>query len=74
VDIALLHDGAKRSTNKGGPGDDEELVLEATAGTTVLVGVERRMPRGNVKDADVGGFDSPYELRATVEDKTAKAP
>jgi hypothetical protein len=74
VDIALLHDGAKKATNKGGPGDDEEVDVEAVAGTPVLIGIERKLPRGNVKDADVGGFDSPYELKATVEDKTAKAP
>jgi serine/threonine-protein kinase len=74
VDIVLLHDSApKRATNKGGPGDAEEAALEATAGKPVVVGVERRMPRGNLKDADLGGFDSPYELTATVEPK-APAP
>jgi eukaryotic-like serine/threonine-protein kinase len=70
VDIAIVHDGANRKmTNRGGPGDAEEATFEAIEGTPVLLEVERRLPHGNLKDADLGGFDSPYELRATVEDK-----
>jgi hypothetical protein len=70
VDIALLHDGsAKHATNKGGPGDDEEATWEVTAGTPVVVGIERKVPRGNLKEADIGGVDAPYELEAKVEDK-----
>jgi eukaryotic-like serine/threonine-protein kinase len=69
VDIALLHDGpTKRTTNKGGPGDDEEASLDVTAGKPAVIGVERRLSRANLKDANLGGFDAPYELRATVED------
>jgi serine/threonine-protein kinase len=67
VDIVLLHDGApKRPTNKGGPGDDEEATLEVEAGKPTTIGVERKLPRGNLKDANLGGFDSPYELSATI--------
>ena len=72
VDIALLHDGApKRGTNKGGPGDAEETILEVSAGKPVVVGIERKVPCGNLKDADLGGFDSPYELEARMEPKTS---
>jgi serine/threonine-protein kinase len=68
VDIALLRDGApKRATNRGGPGDPEETTFEATAGKPAVIGIERRVPRGNLKDADLGGFDSPYELTVTIE-------
>jgi eukaryotic-like serine/threonine-protein kinase len=68
VDIALLQEGpGKRVTNKLGPGEDEEATWEVTAGKPTLVGVERKLPRGNLKDADLGGFDAPYELTATVE-------
>jgi serine/threonine-protein kinase len=68
VDIVLLHDGAaKKSTNKAGPGEDEEATFDVTAGKPVVIGLERKLPRGNLKDENLGGFDSPYELRATVE-------
>jgi serine/threonine-protein kinase len=70
VDIALMHDGApKRATNKGGPGDDEEVAFEVTGGKPTTIGIERKLPRGNLKEANLGGFDAPYELRATVEPK-----
>jgi serine/threonine-protein kinase len=70
VDIVLMHDGGpKRPTNKGGPGDDEEVVFEVQAGKPTTIGVERKLGRGNLKDANLGGFDSPYELKATVEPK-----
>jgi serine/threonine-protein kinase len=70
VDIVLLHDpSSKKTTNKGGAGDPEEASWEVTAGTPTLIGVERKVPRGNLKDADLGGFDSPYELEAKIEDK-----
>jgi serine/threonine protein kinase len=73
VDVVLLHDGTgKRTTKKGGPGDDEEATWEVTAGTPTLVGVERKVPRGNLKDADLGGFDAPYELTAVVETPVAR--
>ncbi|HEX4404272.1 MAG TPA: serine/threonine-protein kinase [Polyangia bacterium] len=73
VDIVLLQDGAgRRATNKVGPGEDEEAAWAVEAGKPTLVGVERKLPPGDVKDADLGGFDSPYEVRATIEDGAAR--
>jgi serine/threonine-protein kinase len=69
VDIALFHDGSTKRTNKGGPGDDEEATWEVQAGKPTTIGVERKLPRANLKDANLGGFDSPYELRAAIEPK-----
>jgi hypothetical protein len=70
VDIAIVHDDTgRKTTNRGGPGDPEEATFEVIEGRPLLVEVERKLPKGNIKDADLGGFDSPYELRATVEDK-----
>jgi len=69
VDIVLLQDGeGKRATNKVGPGEDEEASWGVEAGKATRVGVERKLPPGDIKDADLGGFDSPYEVRATVDD------
>jgi len=69
VDIVVLQDGeGKRATNKVGPGEDEEASWDVQAGMPTLVGVERKLPPGDIKDADLGGFDSPYEVRATIED------
>jgi hypothetical protein len=47
-------------------GEDEDATWGVTAGEPRLVGVTRKPPRGDVKDADLGGFDAPSELRATV--------
>jgi serine/threonine protein kinase len=67
VDAVLLHDGAgKRTTNRGGPGEDEEAVWEALAGQAALVGVAHKPLRKSAKDEDLSGLDSPYELRAEV--------
>jgi hypothetical protein len=52
---------------KVGPGEDEEATWDVTAGEPTLLGVTRKLPRGDLKDADLGGFDAPHELRATVE-------
>src|SRR6202011_3904782 len=61
VDIALLGDGStNHATNKGGAGEPEDATWNVTAGTSTLVGIERKLPRGNLKDADLGGFDAPY--------------
>jgi hypothetical protein len=69
VDIVLREDGeGKRATNKVGPGEDEEATWVVEAGKPSLVGVERKLPRGNLKDEDLAGFDSAYELRATIDD------
>ena len=74
VDIVLLHPAAGKdaaskhlTTNKVGPGEDEEATWIVTAGEPTLLGVTRKLPRGDLKDADLGGFDAPYELRAVVE-------
>ena len=73
VDIVLLHDGTgKKVTNKAGPGADEEASWEVTAGAPTVIGVERKLPRGDLKEADLGGFDAPYELKATVEAPAAR--
>jgi serine/threonine-protein kinase len=63
VDVALLQDaGGKHVTNQAGPGEAEETSFDAIAGAPTLIGVQRKLPRGNLKDADLGGFDSPYEI------------
>jgi serine/threonine-protein kinase len=63
VDVTLLEDAnGKHVTNKVGPGEAEEMSFEAAAGAPTLIGIQRKLPRGNLKDADLGGFDSPYEL------------
>jgi hypothetical protein len=84
VDVELLLDGeGKRtvpargdkaagdvvSSNKGGPGEDEEAKVAATEGVPVRIAVARRLPRQEQKDpkaAELAGLDAPYELRVEI--------
>jgi serine/threonine-protein kinase len=70
VDVVLLQAGASKkplTINKGGPGEDEEAVLDAEAGRAVLVGVARKAQKKSPKDDELAGLDAPYELEAKLE-------
>jgi hypothetical protein len=72
VDVVVLTDGGKHVTNKGGPGENEELTLPATAGAPIVVGVARKAvkttsQKKEEKGEELPGLDAPYELRADVE-------
>jgi eukaryotic-like serine/threonine-protein kinase len=68
VDMVLLHDEAgKRTTNKAGSGEDEEVVLDVQAGRPALIGLARKLPpRRGPKEDDLAGLDASYELRAEM--------
>jgi serine/threonine-protein kinase len=67
VDVVLLQDPAKKATNKGGTGEDEELLLETEAGRTLIVGVARKPQKKSSKEDEAGGLDAPYELEVKAQ-------
>jgi len=68
VDLVLMRDPAgKRPIDKHGAGGTEEFVVEAHAGTPVLIGIARKLPPGvDVKAQPLQGLDDPYELKVDV--------
>jgi serine/threonine protein kinase len=75
VDLVLLREPqgqgqgiqGKRPIDKQGPGGGEEFVVEAHAGTPVLIGIARKSSaKGDIKDQALQGLDDPYELKVDL--------
>jgi serine/threonine protein kinase len=68
VDIVLAFDEAgKKTSNHGGPGEDEDFSVPCEAGKPITIEVTRKTPhRKDPKDKPLAGWDKPYELRTEL--------
>jgi serine/threonine-protein kinase len=68
VDVVVLRDAnGTRPVDKRGPGESEEVTLDAKPGAAVLIGIARKpQPGASGKYQPLQGLDDPYELKVDL--------
>ena len=63
VDVIVFRDEeGKKLINKNGAGGNEQFTIEAEPGKPALLGIARKLPKGDPKDQPLPGLQDPYEL------------
>jgi serine/threonine protein kinase len=63
VDVIVFRDeDGKKVVTKRGAGEDEQFTIEAEPGKPALVGIARKLPKGDPKEQALPGLQDPYEL------------
>jgi serine/threonine protein kinase len=69
VDVIVFRDEeGKKAINKRGSGGDEQFTIEAEPGKPALVGIARKLPKGDPKELALPGLQDPYELSLEAVD------
>jgi eukaryotic-like serine/threonine-protein kinase len=67
VDVIVFRDeDGKKLINKNGAGGNEQFTLDAEPGKPALLGIARKLSKGDPKEQPLPGLEDPYEL--TIEE------